>query len=1640
MSILDFATRSNSMKSLDSMISPNSMKFLGALLALLVSLTPGTIVPFLNPASALAADSWSDVIHESRIDSENWAWETNSEGDSFLNAPGYHPLTELNQPMLPVRELLFVIPAGREVVEAWIEPLETRRDKAQRIPSLSGPLVTDGGEVHAVSLMNAKDGAFPASWGDFGGTHTWRGYNLLAMNLYPVRSLNDAEGQFLEYLEAYAVRVRYGDGSTARHTLQRERFVPGEKEANVNFLNKIVANPTSIAGTLRQAETMIETEGGFNPTRTPSLSGSAVDYLIITNEEMKEEFQVLADFKTQLGMTSLVVTREFIAANYRQGADIQETIRMFLQDAYAKWGTQYVLLGGDTEVLPTRYVSNTFYPYGSHTDIPVDLYFACLDGNWNANGNSLFCEVGNASLEDDEADLAEELYLGRATVTTAAEAAVFVSKVMEYQMTPASEQWPNRVLFAAEVLFPADYNPGDNIRLNGALYSDQMVEENLAPCTDMEYLRMYEAPSDPLNPGDLDLTREALIDSLNTGHYGIFNQIGHGFYFNMSVGDANFMNTDADALTNEEFFLMFSLNCASAAFDYSCLMERFVKNPHGGSVASIGSARAAFPTISNYFQQEFFQALYCQDNLNLGELIALSRLPFLSHVDSNSFQRWTFQNYSLLGDPSLPIWSGVPQDLNVSTGSLATGPNHMTMTVNDSLGQPVSGARVCLSRDGEDHAVGLTDQNGQATLDYLATRAGAVDLFVSGKNLAVKSLQVPIQSGDTYFEQAITLVVDDNSGNTQGNGNQELDAGEVVSFKPILVETLGQESYGLVGTLSCSTDGVLIHDNTVDFVNVDGFGSTFPLEPYMLTLDPAMPDGTVLDFRLEMRDEDDDNFVVEWTMMARAPEPEVVFVDWEDETFGNGDGHLDNGERVVLRTRLKNFGTGTLDNLDLTLRSANSHVTLYDTLGTYGSLEFLETTGEITNFSLAIDDNLLRSRAVLHMEDNHGRIWTHEIFLQRLAAPEAITTDPSLGADVIVLRWEPVADEDIYGYNVYRSLSENGPFERVNTDIIVGTSYFRDEGLAQLTRFYYQVEALASPLVPGDLSTTVSQSTAPSEVAGFPVEFSNETSSHLAFGDVDGDGDGEVVLVSDEVYVWHHDGTELLDGDNYDQTLGVFSDMGVVLSPAGVALAQLDDQPGLEMVISILEPDPGLIVLKADGSTLDGWPQSLNYGSGTHWNWGTPAVADLDGDGDLEIVVNTLNGMTFAFHHDGTELIDGDDDPSTDGIFHIRAGSVWEWPITSPTLVDLDGNGTCEVVFGTADDADGARVEALQSDGSSLPGFPYYVNGRINSSVAAADLDGDGSFELIVPDRAPSLHVIRADGTPYEGFPVEFDGGILGGVMPSVAIGDMDADGSLDIVFARNEGGDLGHMVIVDADIAGGTSGQVFAGWPISLPGSSEASPVIGDINGDGQPDILFGIGGGDEESPNNLYAFQTDGSSLDGFPITLGGPLMPSPVICDFDHDQDVDIIMGGWDRLVHVWDMPFAYDPQNVPWPTFAGNMRRDGVYGREYLTSVDDSGDIPAAGFAMNAPYPNPFNPSTSVRLYVPTVGDSSELELVVYDLQGRKIRTLHNGSISPGWHTMVWDGKDDLGRGQGSGMYFMRAHSGAHSSIHKMTLLK
>ncbi|MBI2950911.1 T9SS type A sorting domain-containing protein, partial [bacterium] len=90
-----------------------------------------------------------------------------------------------------------------------------------------------------------------------------------------------------------------------------------------------------------------------------------------------------------------------------------------------------------------------------------------------------------------------------------------------------------------------------------------------------------------------------------------------------------------------------------------------------------------------------------------------------------------------------------------------------------------------------------------------------------------------------------------------------------------------------------------------------------------------------------------------------------------------------------------------------------------------------------------------------------------------------------------------------------------------------------------------------------------------------------------------------------------------------------------------------------------------------------------------------------------------------------------------------------------------------------------------------------------------------------------------------------------------------------------------------------------------------------------------------------------------------------------------------------------------------------------------------------FGLEQNYPNPFNPTTTIRYALP---EGADVRLVVYNILGQQVKTLVNGAQGPGRHTVVWDGRDEVGRPAATGMYIYRLQAGAFVQTLKMLFAK
>ncbi len=1605
----------------------------GILLVALGGMSPATARgdrPGGGGSASVAAERSSTLLRVALPAGLSRLSTTSSSTGSLAGLPGARLDPEPGHFLLPVIDLMVALPEGARVRRGWLDGGRTRTVSTH--PRLLRRVLRETPAPTITAEAAPADDA-PAPGVVVLGDGWWHGAHLAQVRVRPLGVVQGElvlrEGAEL-VLELQAAipppgvvhphRWSNERIERARRLLRGQVANPGDVDRFVAFSSPVAAGPMT-AG---------RAGGGLPLQKTPSLGTGPYRYLVVCPAALASAFAPLADFRESQGLPALVVTLEEILASYRQGMDLAETLRLYLRDAYEKWGVDYVLLGGDTQLVPTRHLISTYYPPGGSTEIPTDLYFAGLDGDWNADGDAILGEPYlSGSDPGDFCDFIPELAVGRAPVSTLQEATVFVDKVIAYEQGAGTPRF-DRALFAAEVLFPADWQPGDTIIRDGAIVSEGLLN-TITNWSDGGFSATRRYQNHTAYPGAVEETKANVLADLDSGTYGLFHHVGHGFYYNMSVGDANIFVQDADQLVNGgDTFVLMALNCDSAAFDFDCLLERFLRNPNGGSVASIGSARAAFDITTNEYQQALYKVIFRGWRQRLGDAILESRLGFAENTFYNSVDRWTQLVYTLLGDPAMRMWTGRPKGIVVDApATVMTGAPPITVSVTDSLGTPLDSVAVVLRTPGEPLVAGWTGSDGTVRIDLPTELARSWTLHVNGRNVRPYTGSVTVVAGPSPELSVEGFAIDDSS----GNGNGRIEAGETVQLTAVVVN--GGSSGVAGGNLHLSSSdpwlSVLSPDAT--FPPVAAGGLTSAAGSFTVRAAQGAPDGHRAVVTIALDDGSGGSWTDEKRLDLLNGEVEIVELGLDDSA-GNGDGVVDAGETVQLVFTLKNYGAASVTGVTGTLRSLDPLATVLDGGGSWGPLDGPLSTAvnQADPFAVVESDVSAPRLYRLVLATFGGAVDSVDFDLR---APAAVTgLSPGLaGPGSIVLSWNASTERDLMGYVVSRRLAGSGSWSRANADVLTAGAVFLDEGLPGRTAFEYRVQAVDRGGLLGPPSKVIQVSTAPPEIGCFPLPMGQETSGALAVGEVDGDGVLDVAVPSDFLYVVDGQCREKVDGDNDAQTFGPINAVGGGWGPSGVSLGALNGV-GPDDIVGENWSTHEIYVYDGAGTLRPGWPQPM-FGQA----WTTPVLGDLDGDGRLEIVTNDVKGWTYAFHDDGSEVADGDGDSTTTGpIAPQRVGEIFGR--TTPALLDVDGDGRPEILFGSK--FGGGSDEffyALKGDGSgNAAGWPKNlgIDSVFLASPAIGDVDGDGQAEIVALSEKDSLYVWRKDGSPLAPFPVYVLSRSTAFLSqtPSPALCDFEADGRLEIVAVAIEAPDLARVHIFDAQ------GQERAGWPQTVPGLSESSPVVGDLDGDGALDVVFGIGGGQDNLPSLVYAWRQDGTLLDGFPIRLDGFVRATPTICDFNGDGNVDLVLASWDRLIHVWDLGAPFDPTKAPWPTFHANARRDGVYSPGAGKTTGQESRRPLGAVRLLPNLPNPFNPATEIIFELPD-DFGGRVELSIIDLAGRRVRTLVAGPLRAGLHRVRWDGRDRRGVEVASGVYFARLRAeGSPPVTRKLTLVR
>lgn len=458
-------------------------------------------------------------------------------------------------------------------------------------------------------------------------------------------------------------------------------------------------------------------------------------YVIVTSRGLRTEFMTLARERIRNGIPSRVRSIESLRADYPVAVDDAERVRFFLRDAHQHWATRWVLLGGDTDVVPARFarLRGTL----PERDIVSDWYYACLDGSWNADGDGFFGE-----LPEDEVDVVPELTVGRAPVSGHQEARDFVRKTLAYEQRPADDAFDGSTLVFAN-------------RLSSVIFDFAFVAEQILPLIAddpaQQVTRLYETFDNPAwVPGALPETRQSVIDALNTGHNMVVG-CGAGSPALLAAGsevDGQYL-TVADGLglaNGDRAGHVWLFTSQVGAFDApTSLAEAFLRAPGGGAVTVIAPSDLSFIGTGTLLTRRFVEAVFEEGVSTIGEALGRARARHLETVGEVS----TALSYQLLGDPLLRVLRQPP----VATGSAPAGRGELEVT---GLGQVRSDLAATI-------ALPSTSRMSAAPIDR--PRAGAgLTLSAPFPSPAVSSVRVECAAPGGGAPGAVDAVVLDLAG------------------------------------------------------------------------------------------------------------------------------------------------------------------------------------------------------------------------------------------------------------------------------------------------------------------------------------------------------------------------------------------------------------------------------------------------------------------------------------------------------------------------------------------------------------------------------------------------------------------------------------------------------------------------------------------------------------------------------------------------------------------------------------------------------------------------------------------------------------------------------------------------------------
>ncbi len=858
---------------------------------------------------------------------------TNLHYDNCLN------IGEPGDPSLPRQSIKLLLPPGSEAEKVEIRTISYYPipEKMRIIPSQKQiPLseVREGIDRTPESAIYQQESVYPLFSVSNTETHYKNGHPIAIFTVCPIRYYPARDSVvFVRFIDLI-VTTRITQRSQAASLFYKHNDLIAEK------IEKLVDNPEAI-----------------NMYPASQRRGERVDILIITSQEYSVTFTDYMDYKETCGLKSMLLTTEEIYAGYF-GNDEQEKIRNAIIDSYQQHDLQYVILGGDSSpvnternIVPHRGFYGQIGNYEDH-DIPSDIYYSCLDGNWDANGNGIWGE-------ENEADYFEEISVGRICGGSASEISCQLNKLYMYQNAPVVSDL-EKCLLIGQVMGPI-VSGGEYLEelaedSNNWEYSTAGVSENIS------ITRLYEMY--------FGWDESDLFYNLNCGA-NLVNNMGHGstdHCFKISTSQLDLINISNNGV-EQGFYNCYSQACYSGAFDNrTTIPGEYLEESFAEKLTTLATGAASFIAnsryswyspvntngVSQHYAREFYDAIFGEGIYRIGNANADAKEDNASYLAESRTHRWVYYELNLLGDPTMNIWTSLPLEIDILLPSqLNVGESQIPFQTED------SNLQYAVFMSGEMLGWGHTGliTNQAMLLENPLSEPGMLEVYVNEPNHHQFITQIEVLQVDQEILMQ-NIVLNDTSG---WNINGLADYGEMVSL-----------NFELFNTSTLAASEIRLHINSQDefIVLKDSIlwaGELMPgeilsfNEAFSLILADNIPDQHSIELYISILI---DSVLIRecvYDLAAQAPLLEMGEMTVDDES-GNMNGILDTGESVYLAIPVQNDGNSRAKDLTIELFCTNPDICIHN--NQIELAELLPHTEETVFFPVTASSELLSGERI----------------------------------------------------------------------------------------------------------------------------------------------------------------------------------------------------------------------------------------------------------------------------------------------------------------------------------------------------------------------------------------------------------------------------------------------------------------------------------------------------------------------------------------------------------------------------------------------------------------------------------------------------------------------------------------------------